>query len=60
MNTTTVDGVEVPTDHWINGCWVPSADRFEDRSPIDGSHLADVASGGVDEARHGSLAPGHL
>ncbi len=45
---STVDGVEVPTDHWIGGRWVPSADRFEDRSPIDGSHLADVAAGGHD------------
>ncbi len=45
-NVSTVDGVEVHTDHWINGRWVASEDRFEDRSPIDGSHLADVAAGG--------------
>ena len=38
-NVSTVDGVEVHTDHWINGRWVASEDRFEDRSPIDGSHL---------------------
>ncbi len=42
---STVDGVEVPTDHWIGGRWVASDDRFEDHSPIDGSHLADVAAG---------------
>ena len=45
-NVSTVYGVEVHTDHWINGRWVASDDRFEDRSPIDGSHLADVAAGG--------------
>ena len=45
-DVSTVDGIEVPTDHWINGRWVASDDRFEDRSPIDGSHLADVAAGG--------------
>ena len=45
-NVSTVDGVEVHTDHWINGRWVASAERFENRSPIDGSHLADVAAGG--------------
>lgn len=48
-NTATVDGVEVPTDHWIGGQWVASADRFEDLSPIDGSHIADVAAGGLTE-----------
>jgi acyl-CoA reductase-like NAD-dependent aldehyde dehydrogenase len=48
-NTSTVDGVEVHTDHWINGRWVASGDRFEDRSPIDGTHLADVAAGGKAE-----------
>ncbi|MBI4936346.1 MAG: aldehyde dehydrogenase family protein [Actinobacteria bacterium] len=48
-HVSTVDGVEVHTDHWINGRWVASADRFEDRSPIDGSHLADVAAGGGSE-----------
>ena len=53
-NVSTVDGVEVHTDHWINGRWVASADRFANHSPIDGSHLADVAAGGsgeVDAAR---------
>ncbi|WP_157248272.1 aldehyde dehydrogenase [Nonomuraea typhae] len=37
-------------DHWIGGERVPSAGRFEDRSPIDGTLLAHVARGGQDEA----------
>ncbi|WP_214316853.1 aldehyde dehydrogenase [Nonomuraea sediminis] len=37
-------------DHWIGGERVPSAERFEDHSPIDGSVLAHVARGGQDEA----------
>jgi acyl-CoA reductase-like NAD-dependent aldehyde dehydrogenase len=45
----TVEGVEVPTDHWIDGQWVSSAERFENYSPIDGTHLADVASAGTAE-----------
>ncbi len=48
-NVSVVDGVEVHTDHWINGRWVASRDRFEDRSPIDDCHLADVAAGGQAE-----------
>ena len=52
-NTATVAGVEVSTDHWIDGRRVPSLERFEDLSPIDGSHVASVAAGGkaeVDQA----------
>ncbi len=49
-NTVTVEGVEVSTDHWIDGRRVSSAERFADMSPVDGSHLADVASGGRAEA----------
>ncbi len=45
VNTATIDGVEVPTDHWIDGRWVSSSERFENHSPIDGTHLADVAAG---------------
>ncbi len=45
-NLVTIEGVEVPTDHWIDGRWVSSNERFEDHSPIDGSHLADVAAAG--------------
>jgi len=42
--------VEVSTDHWIDGRRVSSADRFDNLSPVDGSHLAQVASGGQAEA----------
>ncbi|MFC3069647.1 aldehyde dehydrogenase [Phenylobacterium soli] len=53
QNTALIAGVEVSTDHWIDGRRVPSKERFQDASPIDGSHLAEIASGGkaeVDEA----------
>ena len=40
-----IAGVEVSTDHWIGGRRVPSKDRFADHSPVDGSHLADIAAG---------------
>ncbi len=52
-NITKVAGVDVSTDHWIDGRRVPSPRRFADVSPIDGSHLADIAAGGkaeVDQA----------
>lgn len=49
-NTATVAGVEVSTDHWIDGRRVSSSERFENLSPVDGSHLANVASGGKAEA----------
>src|SRR6185369_4738142 len=49
----TVSGVDVAvaTDHWIAGERVGPAtgERFEVCSPIDGSHLADVAAGGPDD-----------
>jgi acyl-CoA reductase-like NAD-dependent aldehyde dehydrogenase len=46
-----VEGVPVPTGHWIDGRRVDSADTFEVRSPIDwdGWKLADVARGGAAE-----------
>src|SRR5581483_686878 len=44
-----VAGVDVSTDHWIGGERVASRDRFADLSPIDGSHLADIAAGGRTE-----------
>jgi acyl-CoA reductase-like NAD-dependent aldehyde dehydrogenase len=52
---TDVEGVSVPVDHYIDGRRVASAQRFEDRSPIDWEDwkLADVAAGGggeVDQA----------
>lgn len=49
-NKVTVAGVEISTDHFINGKRVPSANRFANHSPVDGSHLADVAAGGKVEA----------
>ncbi|HWA60286.1 MAG TPA: aldehyde dehydrogenase [Caulobacteraceae bacterium] len=50
QNVATVAGVEVSTDHWIDGRRVASAERFDDLSPVDGSHLASVAAGGKAEA----------
>jgi acyl-CoA reductase-like NAD-dependent aldehyde dehydrogenase len=46
-----VEGVEVPTEHYIDGRRVASPDTFEVRSPIDwdGFKLADVARGGQAE-----------
>ncbi|MBN9567255.1 aldehyde dehydrogenase [Parvibaculum sp.] len=52
-NIAKVAGVEISTDHWIGGRRVTSSRKFADLSPIDGSHLADVAAGGkveVDQA----------
>ncbi|MBV1876289.1 MAG: aldehyde dehydrogenase [Pseudomonadales bacterium] len=45
-----VAGVEVSTEHFINGERVPSATTFADISPIDGSHIGDISAGGQDEA----------
>jgi acyl-CoA reductase-like NAD-dependent aldehyde dehydrogenase len=47
--TTNVAGVPVSTAHFIDGKRVASARTFEDRSPIDRSHLADVSAGGPTE-----------
>jgi len=41
--------ITVSPDHYIGGRRVPSAERFEDRSPIDSSLLAEVARGGPDD-----------
>lgn len=52
-NTATIAGVEVSTDHWIDGRRVASQEKFANISPVDGSHLADISAGGkaeVDEA----------
>jgi acyl-CoA reductase-like NAD-dependent aldehyde dehydrogenase len=46
-----VAGVEVSPDHYIGGVRVPGDDRFEDRSPIDGEVLAEIARGGEKEVR---------
>lgn len=45
-----VAGVTVALDHWIDGRRVASADRFEVASPIDGTPLGAVSSGGAAEA----------
>jgi acyl-CoA reductase-like NAD-dependent aldehyde dehydrogenase len=44
-----VTGVAVSPDHYIGGRRVASAARFEDRSPIDQSLLAEVSRAGADE-----------
>ncbi len=49
-NKVTVAGVEISTDHFIGGKRVSSANRFANASPVDGSHLADMAAGGKAEA----------
>ena len=41
--TATVAGVDVPTDHYINGERVASDRTFTTISPIDQSVLAEVA-----------------
>jgi aminomuconate-semialdehyde/2-hydroxymuconate-6-semialdehyde dehydrogenase len=48
-HAATVAGVAVDTRHWIGGARVASAQTFPDRSPIDGTLLAEVARGGADE-----------
>lgn len=45
MSTITVAGVAVDTRHWIGGQRVASPETFADISPIDESHLGDIASG---------------
>lgn len=45
-----VAGVDVSTDHYIDGRRVASQARFLDRSPVDGSALAEVSAGGAAEA----------
>lgn len=55
-NVARVAGVDVSTDHFIGGERVPSADRFETRSPIDGSLLAEVSRAGDDEVDRAAKA----
>jgi acyl-CoA reductase-like NAD-dependent aldehyde dehydrogenase len=40
-----VAGAEVSVDHYVGGRRVPSAETFEDRSPLDWSLLAEVSRG---------------
>jgi acyl-CoA reductase-like NAD-dependent aldehyde dehydrogenase len=54
----SVEGVEVPTDHYIDGRRVGSGDRLSVRSPIDweGWELARVAAGGAEEVEQAVAA----
>lgn len=49
-SSVTVAGVEVATDHYIDGRRVSSATRFANHSPIDGTSLGELAAGGEPEA----------
>ena len=49
MGTTKVAGVNVSTDHFIDGKRVESKRKFANCSPIDGKHLADMSAGGAEE-----------
>jgi acyl-CoA reductase-like NAD-dependent aldehyde dehydrogenase len=49
MSTAKVAGTEVSTSHFIGGRRVESKQKFDVRSPIDGSHLAAVSAGGAAE-----------
>ncbi len=46
----SIAGVDVSTDHYIDGRRVASKDRFVDRSPVDGAELASISAGGKTEA----------
>lgn len=51
-NSTNIENVSFPTDHYIGGHWVSSDDRFETRSPMDWNLLlGKVARGTSDTAR---------
>src|SRR5229473_6504957 len=49
MATTKVAGVTVSTDHFIDGKRVETKRKFQNCSPIDGKHLADMSAGGAEE-----------
>ena len=49
MGTTKVAGVDVSTAHFIDGKRVASQRTFAVRSPIDGTHLANVSAGSAEE-----------
>ncbi len=55
----TVAGVDVSPEHFIGGRRVASGATFPDVSPIDESHLADVARGGEDEVDAAVAAARH-
>jgi acyl-CoA reductase-like NAD-dependent aldehyde dehydrogenase len=46
----TIAAVEISPDHYIDGKRVTSKERFLNRSPIDGSALAEISAGGAVEA----------
>jgi acyl-CoA reductase-like NAD-dependent aldehyde dehydrogenase len=50
VQTATVAGVEVPTDHYIGGERVPSERTFQTIAPLDQRVLAEIARGGEPEA----------
>jgi aminomuconate-semialdehyde/2-hydroxymuconate-6-semialdehyde dehydrogenase len=50
MGEARVAGVGIDTRHWIGGRRVGSAATFADLSPIDEQPIAEIASGGADEA----------
>ncbi|MGA6973626.1 MAG: aldehyde dehydrogenase family protein [Candidatus Binatus sp.] len=49
MASTKIAGVDVSTDHFIDGKRVASKRTFANCSPIDGKHIADVSAGGAAE-----------
>lgn len=49
MTDAIVEGIPVPTEHWIAGERVGSTTSFEDVSPIDERVIAEVARGGPAE-----------
>ncbi len=49
MSKVKVAGVEVSTDHFIDGKRVESKRKFPNCSPINNKHIADVSAGGADE-----------
>ncbi|MBA2536583.1 MAG: aldehyde dehydrogenase [Actinobacteria bacterium] len=57
--TASVAGVAVSPDHYIGGERISSSATFEDVSPIDESHLADIARGGADEVEAAVQAARH-
>ncbi|HUA33824.1 MAG TPA: aldehyde dehydrogenase [Candidatus Binataceae bacterium] len=49
MSKVKVAGVEVSTDHFIDGKRVESRRKFPNCSPINNKHIADVSAGAADE-----------
>jgi acyl-CoA reductase-like NAD-dependent aldehyde dehydrogenase len=49
MSKVKVAGVEISTDHFIDGKRIESKRKFPNCSPINNKHLADVSAGGAEE-----------